>query len=177
MSFNLRYGNEKDFDRLLQLDSLVYPIEWQVTKSFVLTAWKKNPYIYRVLEYKDKIYGFIAFFPLDDASFEQFIKKEIQETDLCHLIIPYGENKSVNIYVANIIVDKKHPLRKKFAKALINEISIELQRIESHGSFVKEICAVAITSNGKRVLNKSNLLYINHYSNDTDTFLYRGTTF
>ncbi|PEL14357.1 hypothetical protein [Bacillus sp. AFS017336] len=176
MSIKVRFATPKDFDRLLEIDS-IYPEEWQVTKPFVEKAWSKNSQIYRVLEHNQEIQGFLAFFPIHKNEFEQLLDSKLDELNLCHFILPYEKNKSVYLYLANIIVNTDHELRKEFAKVMINEIGEEIQRIRNSGCLVNEVGAIAITKEGHRVLNKSNLEYIGHYLDDDKKHIYRGTHF
>ncbi|MFB7139113.1 hypothetical protein ACFCYN_05650 [Gottfriedia sp. NPDC056225] len=177
MTITVRFATPADFDRLLELDSLVYKVEWQVTKSFAEEAWSKNPYIYRVLEYTHEIQGFIAFFPVEKEIFEQLFEGKIDELSLCHYILPYEKNNSVYLYLANIIVDTKHELSKEFAKVMIKEISKEIQRIRNSGCLVNEVGAIGITEAGNRVLSKSKLHYIGRLLEEDTNHIYRGSCF
>jgi len=176
MTLKVRFATPSDFDRLLELDS-IYPVEWQVTKSFVEEAWGKNSEIYRVLEFNNEIQGFLAFFPVEKEKYEQLFDGTIDELILCQYILPYEQDKEVYLYLANIIVNTKHELKGEFARVMINEISKEIQRIRNSGCLVKEVGAIGITKEGNRVLSKSNLQYIGKHVEGDTSHIYRGISF
>ncbi|PGS50607.1 hypothetical protein [Bacillus sp. AFS041924] len=172
-----RFATEDDFGALLSLDASVYPPEWQVTMDFVKTAWERNNEIYRVLENEVGIQGFLAFFGLDQESFEMYLVGELDEKELCHHIVPYKKGNQVYLYLATMVVNQQHQNKRLFGKRIIQEIQKEINRVRAIGCIVPEIGAIAITTDGKRVLDRSALRNCGEYASDPSSTVYRGKDF
>lgn len=173
----IRFATEEDFGALLELDASVYPPEWQVSLEFVKTAWGRNNEIYRVLENEGGIQGFLAFFGLDQTSFESYLAGELDETELCHHVLPYIKGKQVYLYLATMVVNQQHQNKRQFRKRIIQEIQHEIYRVRAFGCIVPEIGAIAITNAGKRVLGRSALRNCGPYAADPTSTVYRGVQF
>ncbi|WP_167555449.1 hypothetical protein [Gottfriedia acidiceleris] len=116
-------------------------------------------------------------FGLDQTSFESYFAGELDETELCHHILPYKKGKQVYIYLATMVVNQQHQNKRQYGKRIIQEIQHEIYRVRAFGCNVPEIGAIAITNDGKRVLDRSALRNYGPYAADPTATVYRGEQF
>jgi hypothetical protein len=143
-----------DIYSMLDLNYKIYPAEWHVSEEYVLRIMQKNPEVYNVLRTDTGIKGIFSLFPLVKEDYESILKGELEEKELSEMVLDYKNPKEVYLYFISIIVDIYDVNRTHYAKRIIHGIPEELRRLEKKGIVVKEIGAVAISSDGERILPK-----------------------
>lgn len=144
----------KDVDAMLSLNYAIYPKEWHVTNNYVEQIMQKNSEVYNVLRTADGIKGIFSIFPLSKVIYEQILHGLLEEEKLSQCILSYDDPKHVCLYFISLIVDIHDPLRKQYAKSIIQAIPKELRRLEELGITIDEVGAIAISNDGNRILKR-----------------------
>lgn len=152
--FKVDKARKDDVTQMLDLNYKIYPPEWHVTPNYVEQIMEKNPLVYNILRTDKGIKGIVSFFPLEKKYYELVLKGELEEKDIAKYLLNYSTSKEVYLYLISIIVDIHDPMRKIYAKEIIQSIPTELKRIENSGVKVKEIGAIAISQEGEQILPK-----------------------
>lgn len=147
-------AQKEDIKGMLELNYKIYPPEWHVSEDYVELIMSKNSEVYNVLRTDKGIKGVVSLFPLDKTSYEHILQGKIEERELAEHLLDYSIPREVYLYLISIIVDIHDPRRKEYAKEIILSIPDELRRIERLGIKVKEIGAIAISPEGKNVLQR-----------------------
>ncbi|MDN4068308.1 hypothetical protein QYF50_10450 [Paenibacillus vini] len=152
--YKVRKAVSSDINGMLALNYAIYPEEWHVDKGYVERNMQINDEVYNVLQASGGIKGIFSLFPLTRDDYESMLCGTLEEEELPRHLLPYDAPRHVCLYLISFIVDIHDPLRKAYAKALIQAIPDELRRLESEGIIVDEIGAIAITDDGRRVLKR-----------------------
>lgn len=141
-------------DEMLALNYAIYPEEWHVGRPFVEAVMAKNPQVYNILRTPAGVKGIFSIFPLPAGPYEQVLCGDLEEGELASHLLDYDRPRRVRLYLISIIVDIHDPLRKAYARAIVQAIPGELQRLAELGIEVEEIGAIAITEDGNRILRR-----------------------
>lgn len=150
----VKNGAIRDVPNLLALDYAIFPEDWHLPVSFVEKIIRKNPNIYRVLHVMDKIKGYYCLYPMLREPYDLLLKGELKETDLERFIVDYTKPREVCLYLLTIIVDINDPSRKQYSKCLIHDIPQTLKSTSDKGMKIEEMGAIAISTDGERILKR-----------------------
>jgi len=157
-------GTIHEVSKILALDYKTFPKQWHLSEYFVQQVLIKNTEIYRVLHDLDKVKGYYCLYPLPKKPYEMLLAGNLKETELLDNIFDYSNPKDVYLYFFTLIVDVHDPLRKQYAKSLIQDIGKTLYSLADKGINIIEIGAIAISKDGERILRRMGMRFIEDIS-------------
>jgi len=169
-NWTIKKADYSDIKSMLDLNYKIYPTEWHVSPEYVHKIMSKNPEVYNILDTEEGVKGIFSLFPLEKNIYEAILSGELEESELSEHILEYDKEKEVYLYLISLIVDIHDEERKSYAGQIIKGIPNELKRLEAKGITIREIGAIAISSDGENVLPKigfkmqqENLSIYNHH--------------
>lgn len=174
--YNVHYPTKEHIQDMLDLNYKIYPEDWHVSPVFVEKVMKKNPYVYRIIEVEGEVKGICSMFPLAKEVYEAILSGELDEKHLDSYILDYDASEEVYLYFISMIVDIYDPERKVYARHLIRDIPKRLNEIETMGTNIKEIGAIAISEEGEKIASKIGFQFSGNYvSHNEEKFpVFRG---
>jgi hypothetical protein len=171
------YANKDDIQSMLKLNYKIYPKEWHVSPDFVQSIMNQNNKVYRILHSDQEVKGIYSLFPIPKDIYHSVLNGQIDEKELEKHIIDYDKPKEVYLYLISIIVDIFDSNRKDFAKRIIKDLPLQLNKIEEMGIKIMEIGAIAISDEGEKILPKIGFTHHQEYVtfNDQRYPIFRGT--
>lgn len=160
MIFILSYLSKQDVAAFLALDKKVYSSKYQVSKEATLKRLSVNPFTDIIVKKNNDLVGYISLCPVEESLIKQIANKETSEETIEKNILPYNHVGYYDAYLSSIVVDKE-----KFPKFSGRFLFICLQNhirsLRKRGVFIKNIIAVAVSSAGRRTLEKMRFREIN----------------
>ncbi|WP_416149089.1 hypothetical protein ACM26V_23030 [Salipaludibacillus sp. HK11] len=145
---------KEDITAMLELNYKIYPKEWHVSKEFVLNIMSKNSSVYRTLKVNGEIKGIYSLFPFSKGVYENILNGKLDESELDEFLLDYEVPKEIYLYLISMIVDIHDQDYKKYTKTIIKDLRKQLKWIKRQGMTIKEVGAIAISDDGKRILHK-----------------------
>jgi len=145
---------KEDIKAMVELNDHIYSSEWHVPEEYLAELMEKNPEVYNILNTEEGIKGIVSFFPLTKDIYEAVLCGKLEEKDISDYLLDYSSPKEVYLYLISLIVDIREYNYKNYSRQIIQSIPAELKRIEAKGITIKEIGAIAISTDGENVLPK-----------------------
>ncbi|SFK08769.1 hypothetical protein SAMN04487936_10744 [Halobacillus dabanensis] len=161
--YTVHYPTKNHIQGMLNLNYKIYPEDWHVSPVFVERVMNKNPYVYRIIEVDGEVKGIYSMFPLNQEVYEAILSGEMDEKHLDSYILDYASSEEAYLYFISMIVDIYDSERKAYAKQLIRDIPKRLNEIETMGTNIKEIGAIAISEEGERIASKIGFAFTGKY--------------
>lgn len=170
MKYVLKRSNQVSegfLQEILKLDAIVYPSELQGDINSLKKRYEKNKEMYLLLYEREKVIGYICFFPItnkmskDIYTSNRIHDDDITDNDICE----YKKDEITDLYLISVVI---HPdNRDGEAVKLLTDGFIKFinEKIDT-GFKIGKIIGTAVSNDGKKFMNRLNFKEIKKIEHD-----------
>jgi hypothetical protein len=148
-----QYLQPDHVEKLLNLDSKVYPLEYQSDVKATLERIELNSFTDILVLHQEHLVGYISLYPIDSSVYGEIKRGLIHDRNLEHKVIPFDHVGTYCGYLSSIVIDKQQfPYYK--GELMFFHLQDHLKRLRKRGVFVDRIIAYAVSQAGKNILTK-----------------------
>lgn len=164
MNYSLLTGEmfEEDFlENVMAADRVVYESEYQGVLENMVARYRKNRRTFVCVMDGDHLAGYINFFPMTEALYQDIVfdSQQIRDDDITPEEVDIYRNDAPNrLFIISVVILPQYRKTKEAIVALTDGFIDYLNRLQEEGYAVESIYGTAVSEDGLKALR--NLLFV-----------------
>ncbi|MEJ1517690.1 hypothetical protein R3O67_31420 [Bacillus cereus] len=134
----IRNATTNDIHKIVELYNKMNSNQIKLNETFFHQVFKKNSYVYRVLETEEGVTGIYSLYPLSKGIYEGVLKGTVKKNEIPNFLLNY-KNKDIFLYCGSLIVNTHTQNKNEYMKDLFLDMRNKLLTLSKEKINVCEI--------------------------------------
>lgn len=158
MAYQVLYGEELGVDflpQIMDIDVTCYSAEYAGELDKMVARYEKNPKSFVCVTDCGKAIGYINFFPVKQALWEEIIETgmHIRDDDITpDEVADYSKEQGNRLFILSVVILPEYRKDKSVIRLLSDSFVGYLNRLESEGFLIDAISGTAVSEDGEKFL-------------------------
>ncbi|MCU7667604.1 hypothetical protein [Bacillus thuringiensis] len=149
----IRNATTNDIHKIVELYSKMNSSQLKLNETFFHQVFKKNSYVYRVLETEEGVTGIYSLYPLSKGIYEGMLKGTVKKNELPNFLLNY-KSKDIYLYCDSLIVDTNNQNKNEYMEYLFLDMRNKLLALSKEKINVCEIGAITESKEEEKVIGQ-----------------------